>query len=174
MMGALVLIFSKEERDDGAIVSLVEASGHGGAIHVSTRAADGTAHCEFRKDVYRMSAEQFSRLSDLEWTDRPGGIPAGITLAAAARIAQGKEEFVYLGNLDAVRDWGYAPEYVEGMWRMLQADVGDDYVLATGTATTTRSASAAASPADGAGSQRRQQCIRTHEQLATEAAADEG
>jgi GDPmannose 4,6-dehydratase len=37
-----------------------------------------------------------------------------------------------------VRDWGYAPEYVEGMWRMLQADVGDDYVLATGTATSVR------------------------------------
>ena len=37
-----------------------------------------------------------------------------------------------LGNLDAVRDWGYAPEYVEGMWRMLQQDEPDDYVLATG------------------------------------------
>ena len=37
-----------------------------------------------------------------------------------------------MGNLDAVRDWGYAPEYVEGMWRMLQADEPDDYVLATG------------------------------------------
>ena len=57
---------------------------------------------------------------------------------AAARIAQGKEEFVYLGNLDAVRDWGFAPEYVEGMWRMLQADTADDYVLATGTATSVR------------------------------------
>ncbi len=57
---------------------------------------------------------------------------------AAARIAQGTEEFVYLGNLDAVRDWGFAPEYVEGMWRMLQADRADDYVLATGTATTVR------------------------------------
>ena len=43
---------------------------------------------------------------------------------------------MHLGNLDAVRDWGYAPEYVEGMWRMLQADRPDDYVLATGTATT--------------------------------------
>ena len=40
---------------------------------------------------------------------------------AAARIAAGVEENVYLGNLDAVRDWGYAEEYVEGMWRMLQA-----------------------------------------------------
>ena len=39
---------------------------------------------------------------------------------------------MYLGNLEAIRDWGYAPEYVEGMWRMLQADEPDDYVLATG------------------------------------------
>jgi GDPmannose 4,6-dehydratase len=57
---------------------------------------------------------------------------------AAARIAAGKEHFVYLGNLDAIRDWGYAPEYVEGMWQMLQADHPQDYVLATGTAYTVR------------------------------------
>ncbi|MGB3770842.1 MAG: GDP-mannose 4,6-dehydratase [Rhodococcus sp. (in: high G+C Gram-positive bacteria)] len=51
---------------------------------------------------------------------------------AAARISAGVEKELYLGNLDAIRDWGYAPEYVEGMWRMLQADTPDDYVLATG------------------------------------------
>jgi len=51
---------------------------------------------------------------------------------AAARIKAGIEQFIYMGNLEAVRDWGYAPEYVEGMWRMLQADEPDDYVLATG------------------------------------------
>lgn len=51
---------------------------------------------------------------------------------AVARIKAGVEKNVYLGNLDAVRDWGYAPEYVEGMWRMLQVDEPDDYVLATG------------------------------------------
>ena len=51
---------------------------------------------------------------------------------AAAAIAAGKQEHLYLGNLDAVRDWGYAKEYVEGMWRMLQADTPCDYVLATG------------------------------------------
>jgi GDPmannose 4,6-dehydratase len=56
----------------------------------------------------------------------------------AARIKAGLDEVVYLGNLDAVRDWGYAAEYVEGMWRMLQADEPDDYVLATGTAYTVR------------------------------------
>ena len=57
---------------------------------------------------------------------------------AAARIAEGRQNELYLGNLDAVRDWGYAKEYVEGMWRMLQADSADDYVLATGVGYTVR------------------------------------
>jgi GDPmannose 4,6-dehydratase len=57
---------------------------------------------------------------------------------AVARIQAGLQDALYLGNLDAVRDWGYAKEYVEGMWRMLQADEGDDYVLATGHAMTVR------------------------------------
>ena len=57
---------------------------------------------------------------------------------AAARIKTGLDRELYLGNLDAVRDWGYAPEYVEGMWRMLQQDQPDDYVLATGTAYSVR------------------------------------
>jgi GDPmannose 4,6-dehydratase len=60
-----------------------------------------------------------------------------ITRAAAA-IKAGKQDYLYMGNLDAVRDWGYAPEYVEGMWRMLQADEPDDYVLATGEGITVR------------------------------------
>ena len=51
---------------------------------------------------------------------------------AVARIHAGVQDKLYLGNLDAVRDWGYAPEYVEGMWRMLQCAEPDDYVLATG------------------------------------------
>ena len=51
---------------------------------------------------------------------------------AVAAIDEGIEDHVTVGNLDAVRDWGYAPEYVEGMWRMLQQDEPDDYVLATG------------------------------------------
>jgi len=50
---------------------------------------------------------------------------------AVARIKKGLQKELYLGNLDAKRDWGYAPEYVEGMWRMLQQDQPDDYVLAT-------------------------------------------
>lgn len=55
---------------------------------------------------------------------------------AVARIKAGRSKHLYLGNVDAIRDWGYAPEYVEGMWRMLQADEPDDYVLATGAAYT--------------------------------------
>ena len=51
---------------------------------------------------------------------------------AAARIKEGIQDVLYLGNLDAKRDWGYAPEYVEGMWLMLQQDRPRDYVLATG------------------------------------------
>ncbi len=52
---------------------------------------------------------------------------------AVARIKLGLDRRLYLGNLDACRDWGYAPEYVEGMWRMLQHDTPADYVIATGT-----------------------------------------
>jgi GDPmannose 4,6-dehydratase len=51
-----------------------------------------------------------------------------------AEITAGKRSELYLGNLDAVRDWGYAPEYVSGMWSMLQHSEPGDYVLATGTA----------------------------------------
>ncbi|MUL83994.1 MULTISPECIES: GDP-mannose 4,6-dehydratase [unclassified Mycolicibacterium] len=57
---------------------------------------------------------------------------------AVARIKSGMQDELFLGNLDAVRDWGYAPEFVEGMWRMLQADDPDDYVLATGQGHTVR------------------------------------
>ena len=60
-----------------------------------------------------------------------------ITRAVAA-IKAGKQEHVYMGNLDAIRDWGYAAEYVEGMWRMLQVDEPNDYVLATGVGITVR------------------------------------
>ena len=51
---------------------------------------------------------------------------------AVARIKAGLQDKLYLGNLDAKRDWGYAKEYVEAMWRMLQQDAPDDYVIATG------------------------------------------
>jgi GDPmannose 4,6-dehydratase len=60
-----------------------------------------------------------------------------ITRAVAA-IKAGMQDHLYMGNLDAVRDWGYAAEYVEGMWRMLQADIPEDFVLATGVGITVR------------------------------------
>jgi len=52
---------------------------------------------------------------------------------AVARIAKGTQKELFLGNLDARRDWGYAPEYVVAMWKMLQANKPDDYVIGTGT-----------------------------------------
>lgn len=60
-----------------------------------------------------------------------------ITLGLA-RLAHGGEGAIQLGNMDAQRDWGFAGDYVEGMWRMLQQDEADDYVLATGVTTTIR------------------------------------
>ena len=57
---------------------------------------------------------------------------------AACRIALGLQQKMYLGNLDAQRDWGHAKDYVEGMWRILQHDVADDFVLATGVTVAVR------------------------------------
>ncbi len=60
-----------------------------------------------------------------------------ITMATAA-IALGKQETLYLGNLNALRDWGHAKDYVEAMWRILQQDKAEDYVIATGVTTSIR------------------------------------
>ena len=60
-----------------------------------------------------------------------------ITLAAA-RISQGKQDCLYLGNLDSLRDWGYAKDYVECMWLILQHDIPEDFVIATGEYHTVR------------------------------------
>jgi len=57
---------------------------------------------------------------------------------AAARIKQGKQKELRLGNIDAKRDWGFAGDYVEAMWLMLQQERPDDYVVATGVTTTVR------------------------------------
>ena len=57
---------------------------------------------------------------------------------AAARISQGVQARLYLGNLDAKRDWGHANDYIEGMWRILQHDKPEDFVLATGISTSIR------------------------------------
>ena len=85
----------------GMLVSMVEASNAEGSINITTRAVDGMAAVEMRQDAYRLTADQFARLADLEWSERPGGIPAGIALAAAARIAQ-----AHGGVLDARRTEG--------------------------------------------------------------------
>ena len=68
---------------------------------------------------------------------------------AAARIAQGEQDKLYLGNLDARRDWGYAKDYVECMWLMLQQDTPDDYVIATGVQHTVREFTTQAFANDG-------------------------
>ncbi|WP_018610949.1 GDP-mannose 4,6-dehydratase [Segetibacter koreensis] len=57
---------------------------------------------------------------------------------AVAKIALGLQDVLYLGNLNSMRDWGHAKDYVEGMWRILQQEKPDDYVLATGTTTSIR------------------------------------
>jgi GDPmannose 4,6-dehydratase len=57
---------------------------------------------------------------------------------AVAAIKQGLQKELFLGNLEAKRDWGYAPEYVEAMWRILQQDAGEDFVIATGETHTVR------------------------------------
>ena len=57
---------------------------------------------------------------------------------AASRIKLGLQEKLYLGNLNSKRDWGHAADYVEGMWRILQADEPEDFVLATGVTTSIR------------------------------------
>ena len=57
---------------------------------------------------------------------------------AAVKIAAGKQDILYLGNLDAKRDWGHARDYMEAVWLMLQQEKPDDYVIATGTMHTVR------------------------------------
>jgi GDPmannose 4,6-dehydratase len=59
-------------------------------------------------------------------------------ISSAVKIKQGLQKKLYLGNLDAKRDWGYAPDYVQAMWMMLQAPKADDYILATGKLHTVR------------------------------------
>lgn len=58
--------------------------------------------------------------------------------STVARICQGSQEVLELGNLDSERDWGYAPQFVDAMWRTLQQECAGDYVIATGTSTTVR------------------------------------
>jgi GDPmannose 4,6-dehydratase len=79
-------------------------------------------------DMFACSGLLFNHESPLRGSEF---VTRKIAISVAA-IARGHEEKLVLGNMDAKRDWGYAPEYVEGMWMMLQQSTADDYVLATG------------------------------------------
>ncbi len=84
---------------------------------------------------YRESYDMFAVNGILFNHERPRRAETCVTrkiTRAATRIKMGLQEKLYLGNLAAKRDWGYAKDYVEGMWRMLQHDEPDDFVLATG------------------------------------------
>jgi GDPmannose 4,6-dehydratase len=84
--------------------------------------------------IHATSGILFNHESPLRGTEF---VTRKITLAFA-RIKAGKQDVLSLGNLDAIRDWGFAGDYVEGMWRMVQADKPDSYVLATGEGHTVR------------------------------------
>ena len=79
-------------------------------------------------DLYACSGILFNHESSL----RPARFVTRKVVAAACRIAAGSKETLHLGDLGIARDWGWAPEYVEAMWLMLQQDKPDDYVIATG------------------------------------------
>ena len=90
---------------------------------------------------YREAYEIFASSGILFYHESPRRGETFVTrkvVRAAARIKVGKEKCLYLGNLDAIRDWGHAKDYVEGMWRILQHSEADDFVLATGVAITVR------------------------------------
>lgn len=80
---------------------------------------------------------------------RPARFVTQKIVAAACRIAAGSGERLHLGNIEVARDWGYAPEYVEAMWAMLQQDTPEDYVIATGETITLRTFTAEAFAAVG-------------------------
>ncbi len=86
-------------------------------------------------DLFACSGILFNHESPL----RPARFVTRKIVATACRIAQGCGETLMIGNTDIVRDWGWAPEYVEAMWRMLQQDQPDDYVIATGESVTLQS-----------------------------------
>lgn len=67
---------------------------------------------------------------------RPSRFVTRKIIATACRIANGSKELLNLGNISIARDWGWSPEYVDAMWRMLQQDQADDYVIATGETNT--------------------------------------
>ena len=97
--------------------------------------AAAKVHAYWMTRIYREGYKMFSCNGILFNHESPRRGETFVTrkiTQAVARIAAQRQEHLYLGNLDAVRDWGYAPEYVEAMWTMLQQDVADDYVIGTG------------------------------------------
>ncbi|MCD4743168.1 MAG: GDP-mannose 4,6-dehydratase [Desulfobacteraceae bacterium] len=79
-------------------------------------------------DIFACTGILFNHESPL----RPERFVTRKIISSACRIASGSNEKLHLGNIDIMRDWGWAPEYVEGMWLMLQQDKADDYIIATG------------------------------------------
>jgi GDPmannose 4,6-dehydratase len=93
-----------------------------------------TADFREKHGMYAVSGISFNH----ESPRRPTAFVTRKISRAVASIAWGKSQKIELGNIDVIRDWGYAPEYVEGMWRSLQVDTPSDYVLATGSANSVR------------------------------------
>jgi GDPmannose 4,6-dehydratase len=89
------------------------------------------------RDAYGLHASN-GILFNHESPRRGGTFVSRKVTRGIAGILAGHEQHLYLGNLEARRDWGYAPEFVEAMWRMLQQDAADDYVIATGEMHTVR------------------------------------
>lgn len=112
--------------------------------------AKAAAHFEVAnyREAYRLFACNgilFNHESPL----RPPRFVTRKIVSAACRIACGSGERLRLGNIEVARDWGYAPEYVDAMWRMLQQDAPEDYVIATGATITLREFTAQAFDAVG-------------------------
>lgn len=107
-----------------------------GSIYAITKYA-GMLACRYyreRRGVFVSCGILFNHESSLR---APHFLSRKIAIGAA-RIACGMSEIIEIGNLDAAVDWGFAPDYVEAMWRILQADIPDDYVVATGVSHTVR------------------------------------
>jgi len=96
-------------------------------------------------DLFACSGILFNHESPL----RPGRFVTRKIVSAACRIAAGSGERLHLGNIDVARDWGYAPEYVDAMWRMLQQNRPGDFIIATGATITLREFTAEAFAAAG-------------------------
>jgi GDPmannose 4,6-dehydratase len=110
-------------------------------FHPRSPYAAAKAYAFYITQNYRESYGMFAVNGILFNHESPRRGPTFVTRKisqAASRIKLGQQRKVYLGNLDAKRDWGFAGDYVEAMWQMLQADKPDDFVIATGVTTSVR------------------------------------